>query len=664
MDATQNFQYTFENVPEELRLRKIWVTWRLEDTTDESGRERKKCKSPKQASNPSLGAKSNDPSTWSTFPEALAALPKLQPHPAYTESNQRGVGCMNNGEFIQVDLDGCWNDKEQELSEFAEDFLFTFPPTYTELSPSRTGLHLFYWLPEGADASDFKSIKHKKIEIYFGDSGRYLTVTGWRSKSRPAAITRLTPEELQKMIAFATRVRSESKASTTNSVPSAKLEELMTSIAFADKSAAVQSLTTELAYKHGDDADKIDAEFRQSALFKNTHWNKKWERLGKDGIAKAIEWVKKHPRSDEGTSELIVIRGDEVEPEHLEFLWPPYFPIGKLAHLGGAQSQAKSPVTIDLAARTSRGLAWPDDKPNTLGSRSVILLNVEDDLQDTILPRFILAGGDRSKLLYIKGTRFTKKDKSADVMLALDRDITLLCELARRTPDLGLIVIDPISNYLGRVKMNAEEQVRTILAPLASLAAELGIVIITVGHLNRREKGTSPLDRMMGAAAFTGVARVVYLFGPNPDSDSPYSHVISAARGALADDSLIFHTEVTNEEWGGKKSDVIKVVWDGKSKATAEDAADPESRKQKSIEKDLAADLAAFLKDGKPRSPEECTRYLCGIHSLKENDKVNWPRVRRLAKVKHERLKGNNKHVWQVDSGQSVFGPSLDEKEN
>ena len=638
--------YSFENFPAELRNSKLWVTWRLEDSD-----KRQRCKSPLQAANPHKGASSTNPAHWASLEVAIKNQP--QPTEKYkSEPHSSGVGCVIADEYVGVDFDHVLDLGSGTIERWAHDLLAALPPTYTEITPSESGLHAWFKCPTKGER---ESKRGADLEVYVG--GRYFTVTGWRFSNTPADIAEITEAQLDHLLdAVEKRKKQEKKieADDKKGFTSGRLHEYMTRHDFPDVSRAVQSLVVMLAYKHSCDEQKIDADFRESAIFKNTHWGTgKWERLSKKETAKAIAFVKEHPRTTitEGSSELIVIRGDEAEPEHLRFLWKPYLPLGKLAHFGGAQSQAKSPVTVDLAARVTRGAPWPDSQTNDLGPRSVILLNIEDDLSDTILPRFILAGGDRSKLFYVKGTKFTKEDKSAEMMLALDRDITLLCDLARKTPDLGLIVIDPISNYLGRVKMNAEEQVRTILTPLATLAAELGIVVVTVGHLNRREKGTSPLNRMMGAAAFSGVARVVYIFGPSPDSESPYSHLISAARGAVGDDSLIFHTEMQSQEWAGKSSDVIKVIWDGTSKATAEDAVDPASRKEKSVENDLANELGDLLKDGKPRSPEECKAHVCRTHSVKE-DQVNWPRVRKKAKVNHERLEGKNKHVWQLEAAQ------------
>ena len=64
-------------------------------------------------------------------------------------------------------------------------------------------------------------------------------------------------------------------------------------------------------------------------------------------------------KGTDSDSGLIVIRGDEVTEKVLRWMWKPYIPLGKLVHFGGNSSQAKSPVTIDLAARISTGAHSP-----------------------------------------------------------------------------------------------------------------------------------------------------------------------------------------------------------------------------------------------------------------------------------------------------------------
>jgi hypothetical protein len=351
-----------------------------------------------------------------------------------------------------------------------------------------------------------------------------------------------------------------------------------------------------------------------------------------------------------GTS-LIVIRGDQATEKALRWMWKPYLPLGKLVHFGGNSSQAKSPVTIDLAARVSTGAPWPDETPNGLGARSVILLNIEDDLEDTILPRFRLAGGDKSKLYYVKATRIALSEaESLERGVSLESDMQHLAKLARSLPDLGLIVVDPITNYLGSKKMIVEEDIRALLTPFASLAAELGILVITVGHLNRREKGTDPLHRMMGAAAFVGVARAVYAFGPDPDEESKYCHVMSVVRSCGGEGSALrYRTELIAENCPDSfPTEIIKVVWTGTSDATAEDIVDSTSVADKTQEHEAALVLKNLLRDGR-KSATECTAAL-KAEGYDVEKQLNASRIRRKAGADSKKFPGDKFYSWFLPS--------------
>jgi hypothetical protein len=354
---------------------------------------------------------------------------------------------------------------------------------------------------------------------------------------------------------------------------------------------------------------------------------------------------KKKPQS---AFELIVIRGDQVSEKTLRWMWKYYLPLGKLVHFGGDSSQAKSPVTVDLAARITTSAPWPDGTPNTMGPCSVILLNIEDDFEDTILPRFRLAGGDKSKLYYVKGTRIPISETDfLERLVTLEADMQNLAKLARNVRELAVIIIDPVTNYLGSKKYVDEGDMRSILTPLANLAAELGIVVITVGHLNRRERGTNPIHRFMGANAFVGVARAVYAFGPDPKEESKFAHVMTVVRGCGGEGSALrYHTELLTDHCPDcEPNEIIRVVWDGKSDATAEDSVDPASSKDKSQEDAAAQLLKDFLRDGK-KSSTECTAFLKAEGY--DVDKLNCGRIRHKAGAGSKKFPPDKVYSWYL----------------
>jgi primase-polymerase (primpol)-like protein len=105
-----------------------------------------------------------DPANLRSFDEVLEV------------SNQIGFVLTDDDPFLFIDLDHVL--KEGKLCGWAEKLIAELPATYTEISPSGDGLHLYYML------YDTPSIpKHKQtfpdgtaLEIYF--SGRYFTITG------------------------------------------------------------------------------------------------------------------------------------------------------------------------------------------------------------------------------------------------------------------------------------------------------------------------------------------------------------------------------------------------------------------------------------------------------------------------------------------------------
>jgi len=589
--------------------------------------------------------------------EALDSVERLEPYHTYSqEPNNRGLGLAIGIPFLAVDLDKCYDPETKKIDDWALEVLKSFPKTYTELSPSRRGFHLWYRCPEHAKLPD--GIRTDKAEVYSRD--RYFTMTGEAFGGVPE-VTELDLAEAKRIFDTVAAMKKAGKskpAPIQTGTSSAKLQELMTRTDFPDLSAAVQSLLTLLAIDTLLDPVQMELRFKLSKLYLETHWREKWDRLGQSEIAKAINYGReslakfkgRRGDQDDWSREPIVVWGDKATREHARYWWEPYFPQGKLVHFGGPQSSGKSPVTIDLAARLTSGADWPDGQKNTFGPRKVLLLNVEDDFEDTILPRFDLAGGKAENLGFLRGIKLTKEDQEVEVMVALDRDISQLVKIAESIDDLALIIIDPISNYLGKLNMNREDEVRSVLTPLVRMAGERELTILTVGHFNRRDKGTSPLDRMMGAAAFTGVARAVYAFGSDPDVESPYHHIIAPARGAVGDQSLKYHTEVESVTWGGETSKVVKVLWDGSGAATAEDAVEGPGRRTK-VETKAAADALHELLKGGKRSAREC------ISILKEDGydlekTLNASRVRHLAGVK-SRQEGKGNHVWYLSTGET-----------
>lgn len=90
----------------------------------------------------------------------------------------------------------------------------------------------------------------------------------------------------------------------------------------------------------------------------------------------------------------------------------------------------------------------------------------------------------------------------------LTRDLEHIEAAIRRTPDCRLVIIDPISAYLGGTDSHRNAEIRGLLASLADMASRHGIAVLAVTHLR---KGDGPaIYRSMGSLAFVAAARTVW----------------------------------------------------------------------------------------------------------------------------------------------------------
>jgi primase-polymerase (primpol)-like protein len=145
----------------ELLMVRQWVLWKAIEKPGKT----KLDKPPYQAwANKQALASVANPDTWAYFGDAVAVYKRL-PH-VYA-----GVGFVltKDDPFVFIDLDNCRDPRTGTVEDWALDIVREFG-SYTELSPSGTGLHI---LTRGTLA---RAVKKPNIEMY--SAGRYATVTG------------------------------------------------------------------------------------------------------------------------------------------------------------------------------------------------------------------------------------------------------------------------------------------------------------------------------------------------------------------------------------------------------------------------------------------------------------------------------------------------------
>jgi hypothetical protein len=208
-----------------------------------------------------------------------------------------------------------------------------------------------------------------------------------------------------------------------------------------------------------------------------------------------------------GERALIVRRASDVAPEKIEWLWPGRVAVGKLTLIGGTPGLGKSQLTVFVAKAVSTGGLWPCSEGRApLGS--VILFSAEDGLADTIIPRLTMAGADLGRVHVATGVQ----DKGGRRGFDLKADIAALEKTAKELGDVRLIVVDPISAYMGgATDGNDNVKTRNVLEPVSEMADRLRIAVVAVTHLSKSGGGgQSALNRFIGSIAFVAAARAAF----------------------------------------------------------------------------------------------------------------------------------------------------------
>lgn len=218
-----------------------------------------------------------------------------------------------------------------------------------------------------------------------------------------------------------------------------------------------------------------------------------------------------------------VTQMSDVQPEEMRWHWAHVVPVGKITLITGDPGLGKSFLTMDLAARTSRGEQCPNNQTR-MPKGAVLLFVAEDDLADTVRPRLDSANADTSLIYAIEGvSRYdSKSHKRVEWSFSLDRDIDILQDELQRLKDEGvevsLVIIDPISAFMGKVDSHNNSEVRGMLKPLAEVASKFRVAIVAVSHLNKSGTGKA-VYRSSGALAFAAAARSVWVV--TKDLDDP-----------------------------------------------------------------------------------------------------------------------------------------------
>ena len=285
---------------------------------------------------------------------------------------------------------------------------------------------------------------------------------------------------------------------------------------------------------------------------------------------------------------LEIIKASAIEPKEIDWLWYPFIPYGKVTLLQGDPGDGKSTFMLTIAAMLTRGEPLPfTDKPYE--PISVIYQTTEDDADDTIVPRFIKANGDRERLMFISESESPLTFDDARIRTAINKT------------EAKLLILDPLSSYIGDCQINAANEVRPRFNCLIQIAKETGSAIVIINHLNKMF-GTKAIYRTPGSIDIVGAVRSALLIGRNKDNEDERILVQQKANLAPTGKAIIFSVDESGVRF---LSQTEKTADELLSTLPQRGAGRP------NVKTDLAVQIISeLLADGKEHEATECEKKL------------------------------------------------------
>ena len=270
---------------------------------------------------------------------------------------------------------------------------------------------------------------------------------------------------------------------------------------------------------------------------------------------------------DHNLDGIIITKGSEIMPEPIEWIWPGWLAKGKCHVLAGEPGRGKTSLCITIAATITTGGHFPDETSPEIGE--VVIWSGEDGIADTLIPRCHAAGGDLTKIFFIRG----KQEGGIEHPFDPSKDLTKLDDAFLALENPKLLIIDPLVSTFKRDGNNNAET-RKDLQPLIDLAVRKNIAVIGIHHLGKpNNQHTSAIHRLNGSVAIGGVARTVFMVDKYQNDDEKSVFVRAKNNNGPTGDGFIYsitgvelphNIRSSRIEWGdrvlGRPEDLLPAV--------------------------------------------------------------------------------------------------------
>lgn len=211
--------------------------------------------------------------------------------------------------------------------------------------------------------------------------------------------------------------------------------------------------------------------------------------------------------------ELEIFKASEIVPKPQPWLWDGIIPLDTCTLFAGEGGIGKSQLLIDICAKISTGEKFQvGGFDYQMSQGSIIVLTAEDDFEYSVTPKLIAANANCDNIYIMRCTqgKISKKKK----FIELDNQLELLEKKIEELGNVKLLIIDPISYFVGKIRDHINTEVVNFLGNLNEFAKNHNIAIILNKHLRKRASGinlANAIDEVGGAGAWVNSPRQAWL---------------------------------------------------------------------------------------------------------------------------------------------------------
>ncbi|MEV0435997.1 AAA family ATPase [Nocardia sp. NPDC050413] len=315
-------------------------------------------------------------------------------------------------------------------------------------------------------------------------------------------------------------------------------------------------------------------------------------------------------------------------------------PVGALALFAGRPGAGKSTAGRWFAAAASNGVlegCWYGKPVNTA------YIAAEESAKYVVKPGLRAAGADLRRVFMPKVQIIGEQ-----VRFLSSHDMEELAAQLKQH-EVKLVVVDPLMSTIGsKTDINRNNEVRSLIEPWSKLAEDIDGVVLGIAHLNKSGNG-DVVAGINGSSAFGEVARSVFGFAKDPDSDDG-DRILSQEKNSIGEEDLaltyrIESATVTTDT--GKSADVGRFVIVGTSDRTVGDVLRDNGRTE-SDSRSANDEVDEWLRDLLANNPVQSTDvYKAAVGAGFSADKAK----RAKARIKATSYKDGDLWFWKKAVG-------------